>query len=270
MSKNLPIGVLVATPIDQSIEQPAKPPQLARARILFGELASCDLGRRGPLRDELVMMHLPLVKRIARRRSRAPDYETEELCQTGVIGLIKAIDRYDHSQRTPFAAFAVMYIDGEIKRFFRDTGWAVHVPRPMKDRSLLVTRTARRLAVSLGHEATTREIAKELNLKIEEVAQALIATHAWQARSLDLTAPKAATKTDRPDLAAEAAYQSVENSQLLEYAAQCLSEKEREVIYLRFGREMTQSQIGRMMGITQPQVSKIVSKCLQNMRARLE
>ncbi|MFI5987714.1 sigma-70 family RNA polymerase sigma factor [Streptomyces sp. NPDC051555] len=241
-----------------------------RAHLLFRRLAEDDAADRASVRDELIIMHLPLVRCVAYRRSRPPEHDVEELCQTGAIGLIKAVDRFDYRLKTPFAAFALVYIDGEIKRFFRDTAWAAHVPRTVKDRAVAVTRTARQLTASLDHEATAEEIAHELGLRREEVVQAVAATRAWQARPLDPPSPRAGTGFDKPDPAAAAAYDSVDNSQLVAHATGRLSPRERQVIDLRFRQEMSQDQIGILLGVTQPQVSRMLSRSLRKMRESLE
>ncbi|MEV6576344.1 sigma-70 family RNA polymerase sigma factor [Streptomyces sp. NPDC051577] len=255
------------SPESATVSQRCSAPR--NAHLLFRRLVAGTETDRASVREALILMHMPLVKRIARHRSLRRGSQVEELYQAGAIGLIKAVDRFDHRRGTPFAAFAHIYIDGEIKRYFRDVGWAAHVPRNVKDRIIVVNQAARELAASLNRDPTAEEIAHEVGLKSDDVRQALVANRAWTARSLDVASPTLRDGIDTADPAAESAYDSVDNCQLLQRATDRLSTREQLIINLRFQCELTQAEIGRLLKMSQPQVSKAINRSLRKMRASL-
>ncbi|MFE3584884.1 sigma-70 family RNA polymerase sigma factor [Streptomyces vinaceus] len=221
------------------------------------------------MRQELIILHLPLVVRAARRHCRSPRTDFEELRQTGTIGLIKAVDRFDPKRRTPFPPFALVYINGEIKRYFRDSGWAVHIPRNMKDKAVTVTRAARQLTSSLGRTPTPEDIASHLNLDISDVTEALLAANGWQARPLASTELKPTADFRYLDTHTERELQRIEDCQTVSRMLQSLSSSERRIMELRFRHRLTQREIGLALGIGQPQVSRLISENIRKLRNQI-
>src|ERR1700684_777213 len=141
-------------------------------------------------REALVQMYMPLARGLARRYGRSSE-PFEDLLQVASLGLLKAMDRYDSERGHPFPSFAVPTILGEMRRYFRDSGWAVHVPRGTQERALKVRDAQERLANARGHSPTVNQLAEYLELDTEEVLEALQAIHAYQAVSLDAPRPSA-------------------------------------------------------------------------------
>ena len=229
-----------------------------------------DCAERDKLRQCLVQLNMPLV-RSAARRYRSRSEPMEDILQVGTIGLIKAIDRFD-PERGSFLAFAIPTIAGEIKRFFRDTSWWVRVPRRLRDRRLELVRTTDDLTQRLGRAPTTGELADHLRLDEEEVIEGLDACAAYSTSSLD--AAQFGDEERRPsrDLlgAEDSDLDLVEYRQDLEPALGELPAREREIVLLRFYGNMTQAQIGELVGISQMHVSRLLTRSLEQLRTRLE
>lgn len=238
---------------------------------LLRELSGLPPGDdRGRVRSRLVQLNMPLVRQIA-RRYRFRSEPMEDIIQAGAIGLIKAIDRFD-AERGSFLAFAMPTIAGEIKRFFRDTSWWVRVPRRLRDRRLELYRTADELTQELGRAPTVAELARQLGLDEEEVLEGMDACATYATSSLDAThfrdddTPIALDQLGSDD----AQLDLVEYRQDLEPALGELPPRDREVLLLRFYGNMTQAQIGELIGISQMHVSRLLSRSLQHLRTRLE
>ncbi len=238
---------------------------------LLRELSGLPPGDdRGRVRSRLVQLNMPLVRQIA-RRYRFRSEPMEDIIQAGAIGLIKAIDRFD-AERGSFLAFAMPTIAGEIKRFFRDTSWWVRVPRRLRDRRLELYRTADELTQELGRAPTVAELARQLGLDEEEVLEGMDACATYATSSLDAThfrdddTPIALDQLGSDD----AQLDLVEYRQDLEPALEELPPRDREVLLLRFYGNMTQAQIGELIGISQMHVSRLLSRSLQHLRTRLE
>lgn len=211
------------------------------------------------------MIHLGLVRGAARRHSRAAGTDLEDLVQTGIIGLIKAVDRYDLSRNTPFATFAFIYVEGEIKRHFRDVSWAVHVPRAVKERAIAVAQAADLLACLLNRLPSIREISDYLHLKEAAVRDAFVAANGYRTRSLD------SSEADLPArwiARTEPGYLTVEDLAAVAQLLAALDDRERQIIDLRFGHGLTQEQIGARLGITQSHVSRLLDRSLGKMKSR--
>ncbi|MFH8405631.1 RNA polymerase sigma factor SigF [Streptomyces sp. NPDC018019] len=249
-------------------------PQDARevSRLFFERLAGLPEGdpARRYVRDCLVEMNLSLVHYAVRRfRSRAE--ETEDMVQVGTIGLIKAVDRYDLGRGTPFSAFAVPYIVGEIKRFFRDTSWAVHVPRRLQELRIDLARAREKLAHDLNRAPTTSEMAQYLEIGQEEVIEGLYAGNGYSADSLDAPPDEGDAQSAGGLLAArlggeDPALEKAENIQALKPLLDGLEERDRQILHMRFGAELTQTQIGDVLGISQMQVSRLLTRILASLR----
>ena len=222
------------------------------------------------LRRCLVQLNMPLVRNAARRyRSRSEPME--DILQVGTIGLIKAIDRFD-PERGSFLAFAIPTIAGEIKRFFRDTSWWVRVPRRLRDRRLELVKSTDELTQRLGRSPTAAELAAHLRIGEEEVVEGLDACAAYSTSSLDAAQFGDEEMATLGDLlgAEDGNLDLVEYRHDLEPALGGLPEREREIVLLRFYGNMTQAQIGELVGISQMHVSRLLTRSLQHLRVQLE
>ncbi|MFF2184300.1 RNA polymerase sigma factor SigF [Streptomyces sp. NPDC058155] len=223
-------------------------------------------------RNTLIEMNLSLV-RFAAQRFRNRDDQLEDIVQVGTIGLIKAIDRFELSREVEFTSFAVPYIVGEIKRFFRDTSWAVHVPRRLQELRIQLARAKDQLAVRLDREPTVRELAEHLELSEEEIVEGLIAANGYNSDSLDLPADSGTGASGRSGAsvadfvgACDPAMELVEDFHSLAPLLSTLDERERQILELRYGQELTQSQIGERFGVSQMQISRILARTLSKLR----
>ena len=219
-------------------------------------------------RERLVDQFLALARRLARRYHRSSE-PFDDLVQVANLGLIKAIDRFDPSRGVAFTSFAVPTILGELKRHFRDTGWAVHVPRALHERALRVDTTQRLLEGRLGRSPDVHEIAAELRLDLEDVLDAMQASGAYEALSID--APGHSDEGDHDGLV-ESLGQEDSGIELAEERATVaatikrLPIRDRQVLELRFGRDMTQTEIAKRIGVSQMQVSRIIRRALDRLR----
>jgi RNA polymerase sigma-B factor len=252
-------------------------PKDARAlsRLFFDRLRSLEegTGEYSYVRGALIEMNMSLVRFSARRfRGRGPE-EMEDILQVGTIGLIKAIDRFELSREVEFTTFAVPYIVGEMKRFFRDTTWAVHVPRRLQELRVELAKARDHLTAVLGARPTVAELAAYLEIGEDEVIDGLVASNGYTAGSLDLPAGDgddtgADTGRSYADTigSCDPALELVDDFQTLAPLLGRLSDRERTILELRFGREMTQAQIGDELGYSQMHVSRILSRTLAALR----
>ncbi|MFF2808319.1 RNA polymerase sigma factor SigF [Streptomyces sp. NPDC058000] len=220
-------------------------------------------------RNTLIEMNMSMVRYVARRYRHRGD-DMEDIVQVGTIGLIKAIDRFDLSREVEFSTFAVPYILGEIKRFFRDTGWAVHVPRRLQELRTELARAKEQLHTTLDRDPTVAELAAHLRLPEEDVIEGLVAANGYSADSLDtpvdpdpLDQRRALTEVLGAD---DPALETVEDLHTLAPLLRQLDARERRIIELRFGQEMTQSQIGAELGVSQMHVSRLLNRTLSQLR----
>ncbi|GGY16825.1 hypothetical protein GCM10010326_06230 [Streptomyces xanthochromogenes] len=257
------------------IEDPARvAPRDARAlsRQFFERLAVLEEGTAEYqyARNTLIEMNMSLVRFAARRFRNFAD-EMEDVVQVGMIGLIKAIDRFELSRETEFATFAVPYIVGEMKRFFRDTTWAVHVPRRLQERRSELARAREELESRLDRSPTVKELAALMDLSEDEVVEAQMAANGYNSASLDaaLSGDEESGEAALADFigAEDPAMDLVENFQSLAPLMAELSDRERLLLQLRFGEELTQSQIGEELGVSQMQVSRLLSRTVAKLRA---
>ena len=239
----------------------------ARARELFARLAA---GADPAVRDELVRMHLPLVEYLARRfRNRGEPLE--DLVQVATIGLIKSIDRFDLERGVEFSTYATPTIVGEIKRHFRDKGWAIRVPRRLQELKLTLTKATGELSQTLGRSPTVAELATHLGLQEEEILEGLESANAYSAVSLDATdsgdddSPAVADSLGMVDEALE----GVEYRESLKPLLDKLPPREKKILVLRFFGNMTQSQIAAELGISQMHVSRLLARTLAQLREGL-
>ena len=237
-----------------------RPEQLFRRFRLDGDRAA---------REELVVRFLPLARDLARRyfRSSVP---CEDLVQVASLALVKAVDRFDPERGTPFQAFAIPTILGELKRYFRDSAWAVRVSRGAQERALAVEQASDQLTSRFGRSPTVQEIAGYLELSQEEVLDGLQAAHAYASTSLDAPPPSAEEDADRnfeSELGTEdASYELIDAKLAIADGMGSLPENERRILHLRFIEDMTQSEIGALLGVSQMQVSRLLTRSLAQLR----
>jgi RNA polymerase sigma-B factor len=220
-------------------------------------------------RKELIERLLPLARRLAGRYAYT-DEPQEDLVQVACVGLIKALDRFDPGRGVTFASYAVPTMLGELRRHFRDKSWAAHVPRATQERALEVNRAIATLSTRLGHVPTTKEIARHLNASSEEVLEAMEAATAYDALSFESLPPSddgeslpyAETVGDD-----EPGFQLVELGDAIAGTLDSLSPRERMIIHLRFVRDLTQSEIGAQVGVSQMHVSRLLRRSLEKLRA---
>ncbi|WP_328679819.1 RNA polymerase sigma factor SigF [Streptomyces sp. NBC_01261] len=241
-------------------------------RLFLDQLAVLEEGTREYqyARNTLIEMNVTLVRYAASRfRSRGQD-EMEDIVQVGTIGLIKAIDRFELTREVEFTSFAVPYITGEIKRFFRDTSWAVHVPRRLQEARVQLAKATEELRSRLGRTPTTKELSELMCLSEEEVNEARLASNGYNSASLD-----AAINSGDDGEAALAdfiglddnALELVEDFNALAPLIAELDDRERRIIHMRFVDELTQAQIGEHLGVSQMHVSRLLNRTLAKLRA---
>jgi RNA polymerase sigma-B factor len=248
------------------------PADRVRERALLREMAALPASdpHRLAIRDEMVTMHLPLVYAMA-RRFRDRGEPLEDLVQVGTIGLIKAVDRFDPGRGVEFSTYATPTIIGEIKRHFRDKGWAIRVPRRLQELRLRITSATAELTQRSGRSPTVGELAAHIGVSEEEILEGLESSQAYATLSLDAggdpdddSASIAATLGADDDALA-----GVEYRESLRPLLAALPEREREILVLRFFKNMTQSQIAEQVGISQMHVSRLLARSLAQLRQGL-
>jgi RNA polymerase sigma-B factor len=219
-------------------------------------------------REELVRRHLPTVRKLARRYGRSSE-PFEDLLQVASLGLLKAIERYDPQRGGSLHAFAVPTILGEMRRYFRDCGWSVHVPRAAQERALRVRDGRQRLAGELGREPDVARLAEYLELELEEVLDALYALRSYESVSLDVVidaededSPSHADKLGNED----SRFELVELAASVERALRELPRRERQMLKLRYIDELSQREIAARFGLSQMQISRLLSTSLERLQ----
>ncbi|MFI1958990.1 SigB/SigF/SigG family RNA polymerase sigma factor [Streptomyces althioticus] len=262
----------------EDVRDPADPravaPRDARelSRQFFHRLAELEEGTREYqyARNTLIEMNMSLV-RFAAGRFRGRGDDMDDVVQTGMIGLIKAIDRFDLSREVEFTSFALPYIVGEIKRFFRDTTWAVHVPRRLQELRVELAKAREGLSSRLDREPTVAELATLMNISEQQVVEGQIAANGYNSSSLD-----AALTGDGPEQgeAVLADFIGVEEERLAlveDFHALAplmaeLSDRDREILHMRFVEEATQAEIGERLGCSQMHVSRLIKRIIARLR----
>ena len=230
-----------------------------------------DAVARATARDGLVALHLPLVEHCARRfRNRGEPFE--DLVQVGTIGLIKSIDRFDSDRGVEFSTYATPTILGEIKRYFRDKGWAIRVPRRLQELRMQITSTSADLTQALGRSPTPRELAERIGCTVEEIVEGIESSNAYATLSLDATDDSDDGPASMLDLLGidDAGLEHVEIRESIKPLLDRLGAREKRILLLRFFKNMTQSQIAAEIGVSQMHVSRLLSRTLDQLRASLE
>jgi RNA polymerase sigma-B factor len=244
------------------------PPQLS-------QLEDRDLLRRyhvdgdASAREALVERHLPLVRSLARRYAGRGE-SLDDIEQVGAIGLIKAIDRYELSRDVALTTYATPNVVGEIKRHFRDKGWAIRVPRALQELNGKMGPTIERLTAKLGRSPSIAEIAAEFETTTEQVLEALEAGSAYAPASLSV-GPTAEGELDPMETIGreDVEFERTDDRASLEPALEALPPREREILRMRFEGGLTQTQIAERIGISQMHVSRLIRRSLERMRTQL-
>ncbi|MBD0707432.1 RNA polymerase sigma factor SigF [Streptomyces sp. CBMA291] len=241
------------------------------ARALFVTLRELPEGspEKAELRNRLVRMHLPLVEHLARRfRNRGEPLD--DLTQVATIGLIKSVDRFDPERGVEFSTYATPTVVGEIKRHFRDKGWAVRVPRRLQELRLSLTTATAELSQQHGRSPTVHELAERLGISEEEVLEGLESANAYSTLSLDVPDTDDESPAVADTLGAEdEALEGVEYRESLKPLLEDLPPREKRILLLRFFGNMTQSQIAQEVGISQMHVSRLLARTLAQLREKL-
>jgi RNA polymerase sigma-B factor len=218
-------------------------------------------------RDALIERFLPLARKLARRYSGSSE-PYDDLVQVASLGLVKAVERFDPTRGFAFTSFAVPTIVGELKRYFRDTAWAVHVDRSAQERARRIADASRDVGVHARRSPTVPELAQYLECSEEEVLDGLQIAEAFDTVSLD--APRGGSGGDdrRLDMLGDedGRLELVDDQTTVYAAAQQLCERERTILYLRFGEDLTQAEIAALVGVSQMQVSRLLRKSVRRLQ----
>lgn len=243
---------------------PATPRE--RSHALFDVLTDSrtSAAERLRARGELVELHIPLVEHCARRFLHRGE-PVEDLVQVGTIGLIKAVDRFDTARGVEFSTYATPTILGEIKRHFRDKGWAIRVPRRLQELRMSISAATGELSQKLGRSPTPQEVAERIGVSVEDVLAGLESANAYSTLSLDSDedGPGSILETIG---AVDEALEHIEIRESIRPLIEGLPTRERQILLLRFFRQMTQSQIAAEIGISQMHVSRLLTRTLADLR----
>jgi RNA polymerase sigma-B factor len=253
-------------------QAPATEPSASRAqedrRLLIQYHRHGDEGAR----EELVERLLPLARRMARRYRRS-DEPLDDLIQVATLGLIKAIDRFDPARETAFSSYAVPTMLGELKRYFRDNGWAVHVPRGMQERVMQVDNAVKDLSRRMGRSPSAAEVADALGIGTEQVLEAMEAASAYDAVSLESYrfGDEGDGETYAESIGVEdGRYELVEYGATIAPTLAALPARDRVVLHLRFVEDLTQAEIAERVGVSQMHVSRLIRRALERLRTVAE
>jgi RNA polymerase sigma-B factor len=254
-------------------------PRLARGARLDGVAAERDRARERSLfarfrrdrdraaQEALVELYLPLARELARRYARSNE-PLDDLIQVASLGLLKAIERFDPARTTAFSSFAVPTILGELKRHFRDKGWSLRVPRDLQELAVRVERVADDLESELRRAPTADEIARRTGVRTEQVLEAREAAAAYRAVSLHRPRDDAEAGDELVDAigAEDPGYQLADEAATVEDLMSVLSDREREILRLRFAEDLTQAEIGARVGLSQMHISRLIRHAIARLR----
>ncbi|MEM1335088.1 MAG: SigB/SigF/SigG family RNA polymerase sigma factor [Actinomycetota bacterium] len=231
-----------------------------------------DSGSRA-LRNELVERNMGLAAHIAKRYTRQG--AADDVRQVAMLGLVKAVDRFDPGHGATFSSFAGLTIEGEVKRHFRDRTWSVRVPRSAKELHLLVRNGADQLTQQLGRSPTIEEIATHLQLTRDDVVRGLAAGAAYQVGSIDSAGrleddDMSAGDRDRSLSEEDEGFEISDRRDLVAQLLRTLPSRERQIVELRFYGEKSQAEIAEVVGVSQMHVSRLLRRSLEVMRVRLD
>jgi len=231
----------------------------------FAALPAQDRRRR-VLREELILAFLPVVERLARKHCNNRS-SVEELTQVGMVGLITAIDRWNPDlARGEFLGYLVPCVRGEMLRWFRDRSWSMRVPRALKDLSVAIGRVSGPLSAELGRAPRPSELAARLEVDVAEVVEALDARANYHADTLDAVDPQSGVSRAESLGGLDSGLEKLVDRHTLRPLLDALPERDRAIVIMRFFGDMTQTQIGQQLGISQMHVSRLLSRSLQQLR----
>ncbi|WP_435971613.1 SigB/SigF/SigG family RNA polymerase sigma factor [Streptomyces sp. Qhu_M48] len=282
---NLRTTVPARPSVDRDPERPAGLPEIADplavsttdarvlSTVLFERLRSLDEGTASYayVRNTLVELNLSLVKYAATRFRRSSE-SWEDIVQVGTVGLIKAINRFDPDRGNEFMSFALPTVLGEIRRHLRDTSWSVHVPRRLQELRLDLAKANDALEQELGRPPTDAELGARLHITAAELVEGQIAANGFSSRSLDLpvddedSGPGTLARSLGTD---DGSFEKVENLASLKPLLASLCARDRTILALRFGDELTQAEIGERLGLSQMHVSRLLNRVLGELRRAL-
>ena len=242
----------------------------ARLFVIFRDPDASE-SERSSAREALVHLHLALVEHCARRfRNRGEPFE--DLVQVGTIGLIKSVDRFDTERGVEFSTYATPTIIGEIKRYFRDKGWAIRVPRRLQELRMQISASTAELTQSLGRSPTPREIAEAIGCSVEEIIEGMESSNAYATLSLDATDDSDDGGQSMLDSIGidDEALEQVEIRESVKPLLESLPPREKKILLLRFFKNMTQSEIAAEIGVSQMHVSRLLSRTLEQLRVSLD
>ena len=257
-----PVSSEEVAELEEELETDTADAEEARANELFARLPD------GDAREELVRLYRPLAEYLARRFFGRGE-PIEDLAQVASIGLLKAIDRFDLERGVKFSTYATATIVGELKRHFRDKGWALRVPRRLQESGLKVGRAVTELYQDLGRAPTVREIAERTGLSDEEVLEAQETAQAYTTSSLDAPTDEDGATTGDKLGSEEETFEFLEGWASVVPAIRELPRRERHILYLRFFRGFTQTRIAEELGISQMHVSRLLSRTLATLREQV-
>ncbi|TDC32933.1 SigB/SigF/SigG family RNA polymerase sigma factor [Kribbella albertanoniae] len=244
--------------------------EAATRELMERRAASTDEAERQELLEEVVELNLEMARGIA-RRFRGRGAEADDLEQVAYLGLVKAAHHYRLEAETPFIGFAIPTIRGEVKRYFRDCAWTVRIPRRLQEMQGTIAGKLPELEQELNREPTPAELADCLDVEVAEVEQAMAAKGCFNVLSLDRPAETDADLT-LADVVADSDDDSIDQLETVEMLQPILSdlnERERRILHLRFVEGWTQSEIGKDIGVSQMQVSRVLRKTLDDLRTKL-
>jgi RNA polymerase sigma-B factor len=250
-----------------------------RAREAFAQFAKVRANGSQPaseyeqLRSDLVVAHLNLVRYLALKFVNRGE-PLDDLIQVGTVGLLKAIDRFELERGVEFTTYATPTIVGEIKRYFRDKGWAVKVPRRLQELNLAVNRAVEKLSVEFGRSPSVAELAERLKASEEEILEAQELGQAYNLLSLDTELSGDGDKTSQTLAdhigANDSELELFEDKANLEHAFKFLNGRERVILYLRFYESVSQTEIAKRLHVSQMHVSRLQQKALEKLRIVLK
>lgn len=242
----------------------------AETMRLFHEMKKLppDDPERERIREAIIRDHMPYARHIAVRYGGRGEV-VEDFVQVAYLGLVKATDNFDPDHGTGFLGYATPMILGEIKRYFRDATWDVHVPRRMQELSSALRKATEQLTHDLGRSPTVAELAERLKADPEEITEALDATEAYTTASLDRPVRMESASATLTDFLGDddPRFDAVVNREVLKPLLARLGERDKRILLMRFFRGMTQSEIGNQLGVSQMQVSRLLSRILDELRA---
>ena len=212
--------------------------------------------------NELYRSMMPLAEALARKYHHRSE-PLEDLIQVANLGLFNALVRFDPGRGVSFPSFAVPTIAGEIKRYYRDHGWAVHVPRGVQERALKVERELTRMSSQLGRSPTPAELAARCGISVEDVLEARIAANGYSCVSLDVPSDDETIDVVPHPAHEEPGFRAVENADVIWPAVKVLPQREQHILTLRFVEDLTQHEIATRVGISQMHVSRLMQRALK-------